>query len=112
MDSAAQYPAGGERRQWRLPEACDAMARRLFAASPADRWHLSFQSFQFALTRSAAKRFGDSAPGAEKIQEYFASLHLEDLVLACACAEGSENAWNEFVLQYRRYLRAAAAGNL
>ena len=88
------------------------MARRLFAASPADRWHLSFQSFQSALTRSAAKRFGDSAPGAEKIQEYFASLHLEDLVLACACAEGSENAWNEFVLQYRSYLRAAAAAIL
>src|ERR1700719_2670410 len=112
MDSAAQYPAGGQRREWRLPEACDALARRLFAASPADRWHLSFQSFQSALTRSAAKRFGDSPPDAEKIQEYFASLHLEDLVLACACADGEENAWNEFVQQYRSYLRAAAAAIL
>jgi RNA polymerase sigma-70 factor (ECF subfamily) len=112
MDSAAQNPRGGERREWRLPEACDAMARKLFADSSSDRWHLSFQSFQSALTRSAAKRFGESAPGAEKIQEYFASLHMKDLVLACACADGSENAWNEFVAQYRSYLRAAAAAVL
>ena len=112
MDSAAQYPGGGERREWRLPEACDAMARKLFAESPADRWHLSFQSFQSALTRSTAKRFGESAPGAEKIQEYFASLHMQDLLLACACADGLENAWNEFVAQYRSYLRAAAAAIL
>src|SRR6201984_590386 len=112
MDSTAQYPEGGERRASRLPEACHAMARKLFAESPADRWHLSFQSFQSALARSAAKRFCESAPGAEKIQEYFASLHMEDLVLACACADGSENAWNEFVAQYRSYLRAAAAAIL
>ena len=88
------------------------MARKLFAESPADRWHLSFQSFQSALTRSTAKRFGESAPGAEKIQEYFASLHMQDLLLACACADGLENAWNEFVAQYRSYLRAAAAAIL
>ena len=88
------------------------MARKLFADSLAERWHLSFQSFRSALTRSAAKRFGESAPGAEKVQEYFASLHIRDLVLSCACADGSENAWNEFVAQYRSYLRAAAAAIL
>ena len=109
MDSAAEHPGGGERR---LAEACDAAAGKLFALSLADRWHLSFQSFQSALTRSAAKRFGESAPSAEKIQEYFASLHMEDLALSCACADGSENAWNEFIAQYRNYLRAAAAAIL
>ncbi|HVH50320.1 MAG TPA: sigma-70 family RNA polymerase sigma factor [Candidatus Bathyarchaeia archaeon] len=109
MDSAAHYPVGGERPEWRLPEACAALTRRLFAESPASRWQLSFQSFQSALTRSAAKRFSESSPSLEKIQEYFASLHMKDLVLACACADGSENAWNEFVAEYRSYLRAAAA---
>src|SRR5260221_2732903 len=112
MDSAAQYPGGGERREWRLPGACEVTARKLFADSAADRWHLSFQSFQSALTRSAAKRFGESAPSAEKIQEYFAFLHMKDLVLACACADGSENAWNEFIAEYRSYLRTAAAAIL
>jgi RNA polymerase sigma-70 factor len=112
MDSAARYPADGERREWRLPEACGALMRQFFAESLADRWHLSFQSFQAALTRSAAKRCGESSPTAEKIQEYFAALHMRDLVLACACADGSENAWNEFIAEYRSYLRAAAAAIL
>jgi len=112
MDSAAQHPVDGEQPEWRLPVTCGALARRLFAESPADRWHLSFQSFHAALTRSAAKRFCESSPTAENIQEYFASLHLKDLVLACACADGSENAWNEFVAEYRSYLRAVAAAIL
>jgi RNA polymerase sigma-70 factor len=112
MDSEAQYPADGERREWRLPEACGAFLRQLFAESLADRWHLSFQSFQSALARSAGKRFGESSPTAEKIQEYFTALHMKDLVLACACADGSENGWNEFVAEYRSYLRAAAAAIL
>jgi RNA polymerase sigma-70 factor len=112
MDSAAQYPVDGEQREWRLPEACAQFTRQLFAESPADRWRLPFLSFQAALTRSAAKRFGQSSPTAEKIQEYFASLHMRDLALACACADGSENAWNEFVAEYRNYLRAAAAAIL
>ncbi len=112
MDSTAQHPIDGERREWRLPEACGALTRQLFAGSLADRWHLSFQSFQAALTRSAAKRFGDSSPTVEKIQEYFTALHMKDLVLACACADGSENAWNEFIAEYRSYLRTAAAAIL
>jgi RNA polymerase sigma-70 factor len=112
MDPAAPNSSDGERRLWRLPEACGALLRRLFAESPADRWHLSFQSFQDALTRSAAKRFGESPPTAEKIQEYFTSLHMKDLVLACACADGLENAWNEFVAEYRNHLRASAAAIL
>src|SRR5882757_4302055 len=102
----------GERRLWRLPEACGALLRQLFAESPADRWHLSFQTFQAALTRSAAKRFGESSPTAEKIQEYFTSLHMKDLALACACADGLEKAWNEFVAEYRNHLRASAAAIL
>src|SRR6266481_2052272 len=112
MDSAANHPIDGERRVWRLPSACGITLQQLFAESSAERWHLSFQSFQEALTRSAAKRFGDSLPTVEKIQEYFAVLHIKDLVLACACADGSENAWNEFIAEYRNYLRTSAAAIL
>ncbi len=78
MDSAPNHPVDGERPEWPLREACSALLRQLFAESPADRWHLSFQSFQAALTRSAAKRFGESSPTAEKIQQYFAGLHIKD----------------------------------
>jgi RNA polymerase sigma factor (sigma-70 family) len=113
MDPAAKNPSsGGERRDWRLPEACGVVLRQLFKECAADLCQLSFSVFQAAITRSAAKRFGESSPPVEKFQEYFATLHVRDLALACACAEGSEAAWNEFVAEYRPYLRTAAAAIL
>jgi RNA polymerase sigma factor (sigma-70 family) len=113
MDQAKNHSSdSGARREWRLPAECAALILQLFKESSAERWHLSFQSFHTTLTRSAAKRFGEADPNARRIQEYFATLHLADLVLACACAEGSESAWDEFVAQYRNYLRAAAAAIL
>ncbi len=113
MDPAKNHSSdSGVRREWRLPADCAVLIRQLFRESSAERWHLSFQSFHTTLTRSAAKRFGEAAPNLERIQEYFRTLHVQDLVLACACAEGSESAWNEFVARYRNYLRAAAAAIL
>jgi RNA polymerase sigma factor (sigma-70 family) len=113
MDPAKNHSSdGGVRREWRLPADCAVLIRQLFRESCAERWRLSFQSFHTTLTLSAAKRFGEAAPNLERIQDYFATLHVQDLVLACACAEGSESAWNEFVAQYRNYLRAAAAAIL
>jgi len=109
MDSAANHSRdNGARREGLLPTACTALVRRLFAESRAERWHLSFQAFDATLARSVERRFGEAAD-AERIQGYLATLHIEDLALACACAEGSESAWNEFVTEYRNYLRAAAA---
>jgi len=113
MDPTKNHSSdSGVRREWRLRADCAVLIRQLFRESSAERWHLSFQSFHTTLTRSAAKRFGEAAPNLERIQEYFATLHVADLVLACACAEGSESAWNEFVARYRNYLRAAAAAIL
>ena len=113
MDPAAKNPSsGGDGRTWRLPEACGDLLRQLFAESAVEGWHLSFVAFQTAITRSAAKRFGELKQPVEKFQEYFATLHVRDLALACACAEGSEAAWNEFVAEYRGYLRTAAAAIL
>ena len=54
-------------------------------------------------------------PGAvspQKLEQYFRALHLEDLALATACAEGIEAAWEHFFTTYRAYLRAAAAAIL
>ena len=99
-------------RGWRLPDACYGEMQQLFAETPSDRWQLSFQSFCAALTRGAAKRFGETPPSVERIQEYFATLHVRDLALACACSDGSDGAWYDFVAEYRGYLRAAAAAIL
>ena len=112
MDRIAKNPADGERGDWRLPDGCGDLLLRLFAESSAEGWHLSFSGFEAALTRSAAKRFAGSSAPPERIREYFATLHVGDLALACACAEGSETAWNEFVSEYRGYMRSAAAAIL
>src|SRR5262245_2607603 len=112
MEPTANPGKGGPRSEWRLPAECSELIRQLFRESEGERWHLSSASFQAALRRSAAKRFGGAPASLERIQEYFATLHIQDLALACACAEGLEKAWNEFVVQYRAYLRAAAGAIL
>ena len=110
MDSAAHNP---ERNgPPRLPGAGAGFLRQLFAQCPADRWQLSFVAFESALTRSATKRFAGSSPSVAQLQEYFSALHLNDLALACACAEGSQHAWEDFVAGYRSYLRTASAAIL
>jgi RNA polymerase sigma-70 factor, ECF subfamily len=110
MDSAAHNPEPSVPS--RLPEACTVYLRQLFSQCPADRWQLSFTAFESAIARSAAKRFAGSSPSAAQLQEYFSALHLNDLALACACAEGSQHAWEDFVAGFRIYLRTASAAIL
>ena len=110
MDSAAHNPERSG--PLRLPGACTGFLRQLFSQCSADRWQLSFATLESALARSAAKRFAGSSPSVAQLQEYFSALHLNDLALACACAEGSQHAWEEFVARYRSYLRTASAAIL
>src|SRR3989454_11934702 len=90
----------------------EALIESLHAVAQASRWHLPLPPFAEALARSARKRFCGGAPAAKQIEDYLASLHLEDLALACACAEGIEAAWEYFVKTYRGYLRASAGARL
>jgi RNA polymerase sigma factor (sigma-70 family) len=112
MDSLPDNPPEGSPRGASLPEACLAAARRYFAESGAEAWQLSFQTFLEALSRSAAKRYGRSDISAAQFEDYAGTLHLRDLALARACAQGSERAWEEFMAGYRGYLRAAASAIL
>ncbi len=89
-----------------------ALLEWLFARSAGSRWGLSRERFAEALARSAAKRFSGSAPAPQQVKEYLRALHLEDLALACACAEGCEAAWEHFVGAYRGPLRAAGGAIL
>jgi RNA polymerase sigma-70 factor len=85
---------------------------QLFAASGAPSWGLPRTLFAAALEHSARKRFGEESPGAAKIEEYLSTLHLQDLALACACAEGRSDAWDHFVATFRAYMRSAAGAIL
>lgn len=83
--------------------------RRLHLRANAARWNLSHADFRAALSRSATHRFRGQAPTPSEIRAYLESLHLEDLALACACARGSEPAWEHFVRELRPALLSAAA---
>jgi RNA polymerase sigma-70 factor (ECF subfamily) len=76
------------------------------------RWGLARGRFAEALRQSAEKRFGGTHSDVTEIETYLKSLHLEDLALACACADGEETAWEFFVAHFRQELRAAAGAIL
>jgi RNA polymerase sigma-70 factor, ECF subfamily len=81
----------------------------LYAACPASVWKLTRSQFGIVVEKSVAKRFAEGPVSPEKVEEYVETLHVEDLVLAAACMEGSEVAWEHFVRSYRAYLRAVAS---
>ncbi len=81
---------------------------RLFERAKCVKWGLPRDAFAEALGRSVASRFGASGANVAEIEEYLDSLYLEDLALACACAEGQVTAWAYFVECFRPALRTAA----
>ena len=75
---------------------------RLYRDGRAERWSLSVQRFAESLQASAER----SAPA--DVARYLGGLHLEDLAIACACADGDERAWDHFVSEHRSVLYRAA----
>jgi RNA polymerase sigma-70 factor, ECF subfamily len=78
------------------------------ARAGAARWRVTVARFQATLERAVAKRF-DAVATSSQIDAFLDGLHLEDLALAVACADGDEEAWEAFVARYRADLRRAAA---
>ena len=89
-----------------------ALLEWLYARSLAGRWEIPRERFAAALERSVRKAFRPGTVTPQKLQNYLCALHLEDLALAIACAEGAEAPWEHFFAAYRPYLRAAAAAIL
>ena len=85
-----------------------ALAERLYREAKADRWRLPQVAFTHALETSCTKAFPGREPSARELSRYLSSLHLVDLALACACAEGHAAAWDHFVLEMRPGLYRAA----
>lgn len=84
------------------------LIRRLHGRAGASRWAVSEERFHEALVSSATKTLGDAAPTPREVERYLSSLHLEDLALACACADGHEAAWDHFVHTHRPVLYRSA----
>ena len=94
---------------FRLLDGHASVVEKLYAQSAAARWGLTLDRFARSLERSATKRFARESPPRQKLEDYLAALHLEDLALATACAAGCEPAWEHFFSTYRQYLYSAAA---
>jgi len=89
---------------WRLDEAA---VDRLYRGANAARWQLRPAAFADALEQSARRAFPEP-PDHRALERHLRALHLEDLALACACAEGIEVAWDHFIREFRSLLYRAA----
>src|SRR5439155_988443 len=96
----------------RLLDGHSALLEELYGLSRAGRWQISRERFAAVLDRSASKALPPNSWTPQKLEKYLRGLHLDDLVLAAACADGCEAAWEDFYNSYRSYLRAAAAAIL
>ncbi len=86
-----------------------ALATRLYARARAERWSLPHDVFTTAVERSVRHAFDGALPAPAEIERHAASLHLEDLALAAACAAGIDAAWEHFIGEHRPALYRAAA---
>ena len=78
------------------------LVARLYRDAHAERWSISVERFAESLQASA-----DRAVPAD-VRRYLEGLHLDDLALACACADGDDGAWDHFINEYRPALYRAA----
>jgi RNA polymerase sigma-70 factor, ECF subfamily len=86
----------------------DDVSRRFYAKAGAGRWNVSHTSWSRTLNAGMAKAFPGDRPSARDIERHLNSLHLEDLALACALADGHETAWEHFLRAHRPVLYRAA----
>jgi RNA polymerase sigma-70 factor len=83
---------------------------RLCRQSGAAKWNLTPETFADALYRSYARRHesGPDFASPDQIDAFLDSLFVDDLALAAACRDGNENAWREFLANYRIVAEGAA----
>jgi RNA polymerase sigma-70 factor, ECF subfamily len=89
-----------------------ALLNELWASFAGANWGLDRDDFDRILLQVAMRHdFGSASgtiAGKQEQASFFQGLKLADLVLAKACAEGNERAWEHFVATYGRQLTRAA----
>jgi RNA polymerase sigma-70 factor (ECF subfamily) len=75
----------------------------LYDKSKGEELGLSREEFAAALTEIAGKYLPATA-AQQDVRGLYASLRVEELALARACAAGNERAWETFMLRYREKL--------
>jgi RNA polymerase sigma-70 factor, ECF subfamily len=89
-----------------------ALLGKLWEVSGASSWGLVRCDFDRIILVAALRQHFGLAPGAiadrDEQKGFFGGLRLADLVLASACAEGNERAWEHFMAIYSAQLTRAA----
>jgi RNA polymerase sigma-70 factor len=85
-----------------------SVVARLHEKSGAARWDVSVTRLHGVIEVSMAHAFAGKNPSTREIDRYIEALHIGDLVLTCACADGHEAAWAHFIGEYRPALYRAA----
>ena len=83
------------------------IVQRMHRKANAARWGLTPDRFAVVLQASVSHAFREGATPVAA-ERYVSSLHLEDLALAAACADGNEAAWDHFIRAHRPILYRAA----
>jgi RNA polymerase sigma-70 factor (ECF subfamily) len=87
--------------------ALSSIAEELFPKCGGEKFGISIAGLREILHQVGCKYLSaDDTPAAA--HRLFLGLHLEELVLARACAAGNEAAWEAFLLRYREKLYSAA----
>ena len=92
-------------------ESLPPLWRDLYRKSGAEGLGLTTGDFAQVLREVRAQNASGTpaeTAGPEADADFFARLHVEELVLARACAKGSERAWDVFLTRYREKLYTAA----
>ena len=105
----------GGRGEQSVTEPMADMLARLWRESSGERFGFIYHQFEELMFEVAvANHWGEGASDAtpDDVQKtaFFSSIKVKELVLARACALGSERAWEEFLIQYREMLYGAAYG--
>jgi RNA polymerase sigma-70 factor, ECF subfamily len=89
-----------------------ALLDQLWEASGASSWDLARGDFDRIILIAGLRQNFGLAPGAiadrDEQKAFFGGIRLADLVLASACAEGNERAWEHFMTTYGAQLTRAA----
>ena len=90
------------------PRLADVDLTRLHHQSGAERWGVDVARFSAALEASLERMFRGVTAERRDVARQAAALHLEDLALATACADGHDGAWDHFIREHRPGLYRAA----
>ena len=113
MDMQANNRSADEsRRCCRLCQGVERVWAGIGAMLPEagiERWGIPAERLRTNWSAAPGNGFENEGPSTDELLGYLGTLHLKDLALACACADGVTEAWEYFVATYRGYLRACAA---